>query len=135
MLLDIAINDAILELEVFIVDIKQEIIEKGGNMLGHPEFAPITEKWRKYKERKGYDERPMIMTGDMKNSLFCICTYSNGKLDIDLTSPMDYSDIQLTDGKNWNFLDITQEELLFYADYFAHLIKRNYDRELQYATQ
>lgn len=92
-----------------VVKTKQQIILKQGGYLGHPQFVPA-----KSKQDKGYT---LIDTGKMLSSITCQVERVPTGIHIIATSNAEYSSfVQLKDGKNWDIMTFTDEEMLYYAE-------------------
>ena len=89
-----------------VIRTKQQIIIKQGGILGHPEFVPA-------KKPSGLT---LIDTGNMLSSITCQVEPDANGIRISATSNADYSSfVQLKSGKNWDIMEFTSEELLYYA--------------------
>ncbi len=90
-----------------VIRTKQQIILRQGGYLGHPKFVPA-------KKVQGIT---LVETGNMLASIGCQVEPVSDGLHIIATSNADYSSyVQLTDGKNWDIMTFTTEELLYYAN-------------------
>lgn len=97
-----------------VIRTKQQIILKQGGILGHPRFVPA-------KKSSGLT---LIDTGNMLASMTCQVEPDPNGITIIATSNAGYSSyVQLREGKNWDVMSFTAEELMYYAKQIQGNIK------------